>query len=66
MALKQSAAQLLGQAGVLPCLARCLQRGYAAAASEKFTVEVRLSACCFLSIARPNLAYYQHIFTLVQ
>lgn len=39
MALKQGATQLFGQAGLLPCLARTLQRGYAASTSEKFTVE---------------------------
>jgi pyruvate dehydrogenase E1 component alpha subunit len=40
MALRHGATQLLGQAGLLPCLARTLQRGYAAASSETFTVEV--------------------------
>lgn len=40
MALRRGLASLVGQAGALPCLANALQRGFAAASSEKFTVEV--------------------------
>jgi hypothetical protein len=40
MALIRSASQIAQQAGLLPCLARSLQRAYASASDEKFTVEV--------------------------